>query len=242
MTCQEVMKLLESLGTAQNRKIYARHGANENMFGVSFANLGKLQKQIKVDHELAGQLWVTGNGDAQVLATMIADPQAITDKQAEAWLKDVSDYGMAEMFGRLVAKSPIGQKKAEKWHKSKDEWVGATGWRMISYLAMESPHLPDEYFDPYLELIANGIHQQKNRVRYEMNGALIAIGLRNEKLEKKAMAVAKKIGAVEVDHGETNCKTPDAATYISKTVAYRHQKKTLAEKSAAKKAAKKAKV
>jgi len=242
MTFQEVMKQLESMGTAQNRKVYARHGAGENMFGVSFANLGKLQKQIKVDHGLAEQLWATGNGDAQVLATMIADPKAITDKQAEAWLKDVSDYGMAEMLGRLVAKSPIGQKKAEKWHKSKDEWVGATGWRMVSYLAMEYTDLPDEYFDPYLDLIANGIHQQKNRVRYEMNGALIAIGLRNVKLEKKAMAVAKKIGKVEVDHGETNCKTPDAATYISKTVAYRHQKKTLAEKSAAKKAARKAKV
>ncbi len=219
MNCQEVMKQLESMGTAQNRKVYARHGASENMFGVSFANLGKLQKQIKVDHELAEQLWATGNGDAQVLATLIADPQAITDKQAEAWLKDIRDYGMAEMFGRVIAQSAIGQKKAEKWHKSKDEWVGATGWRMIAHMAMNNAELPDEYFEPYLEIIANDIHQQKNRVRYEMNGALIAIGLRNKSLEKKAMAIAKKIGKVEVDNGETNCKTPDAATYISKTVA-----------------------
>ncbi|MGH9801862.1 MAG: DNA alkylation repair protein, partial [Blastocatellia bacterium] len=203
MTCQEVMKQLESMGTAQNRKVYARHGAGENMFGVSFANLEKLRKQIKVDHLLAAQLWATGSNDAQVLATLIADPQAMTDKQAEAWLKDFSNYGLSEMFGRLVAKSPIGQKKAEKWHKSKDEWIASTGWRMIAHLAMEDKQLPDEYFDPYLELIATGIHQQKNRARYEMNGALIAIGLRNEKLEKKALAVAKKIGKVEVDHGET---------------------------------------
>jgi 3-methyladenine DNA glycosylase AlkD len=216
MNYAQAMKELESLGTAQNRKIYARHGASENMFGVSFANLGKLQKQIKVNHELAEQLWASGNSDAQVLATMIADPQALTDKQAEAWLKGLSNYGLAEMFGDLVAKSPLALKKAEKWHKSKDEWIASTGWRMIARLAMSNPQLPDEYFDPYLELIANGIHQQKNRVRYEMNGALIAIGLRNETLEKKAIAVAKKIGKVEVDHGETGCKTPDAAEYIAK--------------------------
>ena len=224
MNYVQVMKALESLGTAQNRKVYARHSVGEKMFGVSFANLGKLQKQINVNHELVGQLWASGNHDAQVLATMVADPQALTDKQAEAWLKGFDNYTLSEMFGGLVAKSPLALKKAEKWHKSKDEWGASTGWRMIAQLALNKPELPDEYFDPYLELIGNGIHQQKNWVRYEMNGALIAIGLRSGKLEKKAIAVAQKIGKVEVDHGETGCKTPDAAEYIAKTLAYRHKK------------------
>ena len=230
MNYAQVMKELKALGTAQNRKVYARHGGGENMFGVSFANLGKLKKQLKVNHELAEQLWASGNQDARVLATMIADPNVLTDKQAEAWLKDLSNYGLSEMFGDLVAKSPLALKKAEKWHKSKDEWVATTGWRMIAQLAMTDPQLTDEYFDPYLELIANGIHQQKNRVRYEMNGALIAIGIRNEKLEKKAITIAKKIGKVEVDHGETGCKTPDAAEYIAKALAFGRRAKAASKK------------
>jgi hypothetical protein len=49
-----------------------------------------------------------------------------------------------------------------------------------------------------------------------MNNALIAIGTRNAKVEKKALEAAKMIGKVEVDHGETGCKTPDAAEYIKK--------------------------
>ena len=228
MILQEVMKQLEAWGTAQNRKIYARHGASENMFGVSFANLYKFQKQIKVDHELAQQLWETGNIDAQVMATLVADPQAMTDKQAEEWVKGVSNYGLAEMLGRFLSKSPLARQKAEKWRKSKDEWIASVGWILICGLAMEDRELPDEYFDPYLKLIESGIHKQKNRVRYEMNGALIAIGLRSDKLEKKAVEVAKKVGKVEVDHGETNCKTPDAAEYIKKAQAYRHKKKAKA--------------
>ena len=52
-----------------------------------------------------------------------------------------------------------------------------------------------------------------------MNSALISIGVRNSKLERKALAAAKRIGKVEVDHGETSCKTPDATAYIKKTVA-----------------------
>jgi hypothetical protein len=128
----------------------------------------------------------------------------------------------------LLIRSPLARKKAEKWHKSKDELIASVGWILISGLALGDNDLPDEYFDPYLKLIESGIHQQKNRVRYEMNGALITIGLRNDKLEKKAMEVAKKIGKVIVDHGDTDCKTPDAVEYIAKTKAYRNKKKAKA--------------
>jgi len=61
MTLQEAMKQLESCGAAQNRKIWVRHGIEREMFGVSFANLYKFQKQIEVDHELSERLWATGN-------------------------------------------------------------------------------------------------------------------------------------------------------------------------------------
>jgi hypothetical protein len=49
-----------------------------------------------------------------------------------------------------------------------------------------------------------------------MNGALISIGVHKPALRKKAIQVAKRIGKVEIDHGETNCKTPDALSSIEK--------------------------
>lgn len=57
-----------------------------------------------------------------------------------------------------------------------------------------------------------------------MNMTLIAIGLRNAPLRKLALAAARRIGKVEVAHGQTSCKTPDAAAYIANTVAYRRKK------------------
>ena len=57
-----------------------------------------------------------------------------------------------------------------------------------------------------------------------MNGALIAIGIRNPVLQAKALAVAAQIGKVDVDHGQTSCKTPDAGAYILKTVQHREKK------------------
>ena len=60
------------------------------------------------------------------------------------------------------------------------------------------------------------IHRAPSRVRHAMNLTLIAIGIYKPSVRKKAILAAKVIGKVEVDHGETNCKTPDAATYIEK--------------------------
>jgi hypothetical protein len=56
MTIEQVLDELKSLGTEQNRRIYKRHGVGENMYGVSYANLSKLRKKVKIDHELAEQL------------------------------------------------------------------------------------------------------------------------------------------------------------------------------------------
>lgn len=44
MNYEDVMSTLKNMGTEQNRKIYMRHGASKNLYGVSFANLKNLQK------------------------------------------------------------------------------------------------------------------------------------------------------------------------------------------------------
>ena len=54
-----------------------------------------------------------------------------------------------------------------------------------------------------------------------MNGALIAIGVRNEALRSAAEAASSRIGIVVVDHGETGCVTPAAIPYIDRTWARR---------------------
>lgn len=219
MNQTEVLRELEACGTEQNRKIYRRHGIGENMYGVSFANLGKLKKKIKVDHELAQQLWATGNHDARALATMIADPAQLNGKLLEAWAKDLSNYVITDLFSGLVSQTPLARQKMEQWMKSKNEWIGQAGWNLLGRLAMNDQDRPDEFFENYLGVIEREIHRRQNRVKHAMNGVVIAIGIRNRKLERKALAAAKRIGKVEVDHGETDCQTPDAAEYIRKAVA-----------------------
>lgn len=223
MTAAEVLKELERLGTAQNRKVYARHGIGPDQFGVSFANLNKLRKQIKRDHALALALWASGNHDARVLATMIADPAEMSSRTLEAWVKDLDSYVITDAFMHLAGAAPTAQAKMEKWIKSKQEWIARAGWLQLSFLAMHDAELPDKFFAAYLPIIEKNIHQSQNRVKDAMNMAAITIGLRSDALCKKTLASAKRIGTVEVDHGATSCKTPDIAEYIKKTLARKKQ-------------------
>ena len=224
MNLNSALRELKRRGTAQNRKVYRRHGVGENMYGVSFADLRLLAKQIKMDQGLGVQLWATGNHDAQILATLIADPAQFDAKTMDAWSKVLSNYVITDQFAGLVARTSYWRKKAEKWHTARGEWIGRAGWDLIGQLALHEATLPDSYFEPYLIEIETGIHQQKNRVREAMNNVLIAIGVRNPVLQAKALSAAQTIGPVEIDHGETNCKTPNAAEYILRTVAHRQNK------------------
>jgi len=224
MTYAQAMKELKRVGTAQNRKVYGRHGVTIDMFGVSFANLNVLHNQIRIDHALAVELWDSGNHDARVLATMITDPEQMKSATLDAWVKDLDSYVVTDAFSTMTGKTRYARKKAEKWAKSKSEWIGRAGWSVMCRVAANDGDLPDDYFERYLATIESDIHKSKNRVRDAMNMAVINIALRSSKLEKKAVAAAKRIGKVDVDHGQTSCKTPDAIDYIEKTRKYRKNK------------------
>lgn len=221
MYFEQVMQELEQAGSEQTARTYRRHGVQGPVFGVLTSALEKLRKKIKVDHGLALALWETGNHDARILAAKIADTNQATSEQLEVWVSALDNYVLSDALAAYVARTPLLANKAVAWSAMPDEWIAATGWQLIASLAMQEKNLTDTDFLPYLETIETEIHSRANRVRYSMNNALIAIGIRSSMLRERALAVAASIGKVYVDHGETNCKTPDATAYIAKVEARR---------------------
>jgi 3-methyladenine DNA glycosylase AlkD len=219
-----MLKELAALGSAQTRKTYGRHGIRGPMFGVSYKHLGMLTRKLKTNHVLAMELWGSGNHDARVLATMVADPAQLDSATADRWVRELDNYALVDGVSKLVARSPVARRKADQWLKSKREWIGSAGWAIVANLAAQEAQPPDAYFAALVPRIEQGIHAAPNRTRYAMNMALISIGVRSARLRKLALAAAKRIGPVEVDHGQTDCKTPDAAEYIAKTLARRRNK------------------
>ena len=222
MNLSEAMAELEARGTEQNRRINRRHGAGESQFGVSTADLKKLSKQIKTDQSLAEELWRMGNADARILATLVAAPDQMSAGDFNRWLADADYYVVVDAFVRhLVSRSPLAAEMAGCWQGSSDDFAGQAGWELLAILAMQDRSLADDYLESQLRMIEKELDQAGNRTRYAMNSALIAIGLRSEKLRGLAEAAARRIGRIEVDHGDTGCKTPDAIPYIEKSWARR---------------------
>ena len=230
MDARAALGELEALGTAKNRQVYARHGVGGPAFGVSYADLGKLEKKIGTDHALALELWKSGNHDARVLATMVADPARLDRKTVEAWSRSLENYVLTDAVAGAVAASPCAAELARDWIETKSEWKSSAGWNLIARGAAMPGRYSREELERFLELIEARIHASPNRTRYMMNSALIAIGLAGPELQARALAAARRIGAVEVDHGETGCKTPDAASSILKAASHRSRSTTVKPK------------
>jgi 3-methyladenine DNA glycosylase AlkD len=220
MTLDEVMSALEKAGSAQTRKTYARHGAKEPMFGVKFGDLKPLMKRIGVDHELALALWKTGNFDARNLAVKIVDPSRITSRDLDRWAADSDVWMCLGYVGAVAQESPHGEAKATEWLAKPAGTTRSTGWTLVGMLAMRDETMPDAWFAERLAEIERTIHSAPNDERKAMAQALIAIGCHSEPLRKATLAAVKRIGKIEIDHGDTSCKTPAPAESLAKYWAY----------------------
>ena len=216
LSLSEVMTTLENLGTEQTRKTWARHGAKGPMFGVLFGELFKLMKRIDVDHELARELWATGNVDARNLALKIADPLAMTPDELDRWAIE-NPMPMCSLYvATLAAEGPHARDKVREWLNSSNERMRASGWTLLGRLSDLDESFPEDQLLHSIEVIEKSMHSAPNEVKSDMNRALITMGGRSSALRKAVLAAAKRIGEVTVDHGDTACQTPDVAETVAK--------------------------
>lgn len=218
-TVSQVMTALKSKGSAQTRTTFERHGAPSNMFGVKIADLKVIAKQIKGDQKLACELYQTGNTDAMYLAGLVADGAQMTKQQLNDWAKSAPWQMIAEYTVPWVAvESPYARELAIKWIQSKNESIATAGWNTYSGLVTTTADeaLDLKEIEGLLKQIETRIDGASGRVRYTMNGFVIAVGAYVQGLSKQAKATAKKLGKVEVDMGDTACKVPLAIDYIEK--------------------------
>ena len=236
----QAMKTLAAAGTEQNRAVYRRHGAKGDVFGVGFATLDGLARELGRDAKLAAALWKSKNADARLLATRVADPNVMTPSLLDAWAKEVDWYVGADALAKLATASPHAKTIAQKWLASTGEWTLRAGWHALALLTRD-PSLTDAFFEPFIARIEREIGSAPNRAKDAMNAALIAIGNRNAAFAKLATRAAARIGKVDVDHGATACKTPNAALYIKRARAWL-EAQAKKRQAKAKRAAKKTKV
>lgn len=220
MQLAEVMKELERLGSAQTKKTLMKHGAPEPLFGVKVGDLKPLAKKLKGRQELALQLYATGNSDAMYLAGLFAQGSEMTREELDDWAHSAK-WQMIAGYSVPWAASEHGEgyALALEWIDSPLEFVAVAGWSTLAAIVSMRPDnvLPIKELGKLLDRCVKTLHRSANRVRYAMNGFVISVGTYCEPLAEKALQAADKIGEVVVEHATTDCKTPDARSYIMKS-------------------------
>jgi 3-methyladenine DNA glycosylase AlkD len=221
MTAKEILIELESFGDAQTKKTLMNHGAKEPFFGVKVADLKKILKKTKKNHELALELYKTGNSDAMYLAGLMADETKISESNLNDWVKTAYwSYLNEYAVPWVAAETSFGFKLGLEWIQSDNEFITIAGWSTLSNFAgvNEDEKLDIKKYSELLDFVERNIHSSENRIKYVMNSFVIHIGTSIKELTQKAIEISDRIGKVEVNMNGTACKVPSSKDYITKAI------------------------
>lgn len=173
----------------------ARFGiSSTNTLGISIPTLRNMAREIGTNHDLAQQLWDSGIHEARILGAIVDDPQEVTVRQMENWVKDFDSWDVCDQCcSNLFDKTSFAHRKAAEWASRKEEFVKRAGFALMAALAVHDKKASDRQFERYLPLIKRESEDERNFVKKAVNWALRQIGKRNRQLNRMAIETAKQI-------------------------------------------------
>ena len=198
MEYEEVIKELKSLSnpTKENIEGMKRFGITPKteLLCVPIPKVRKLAKKIGKNHVLALKLWDSKMHEARILAGIIDEPEKVTESQMEKWVKGFDSWDVCDQTcGNLFDKTKFSYKKIGEWADRKEEFVKRTPFALMAWLSVHDKKAKDSDFIKFFPLIEKASTDERNFVKKAVNWALRQIGKRNARLNKKTIALAKKI-------------------------------------------------
>ena len=191
----EILDKLKAVSRPGDLEGMAKFGmAVEGRLGVSVPEMRRIAKETGKDHHLALELWGTGIAEARMVASMIADPNLLTEQEMEAWVQDFNSWDVCDQVCmNLFEKSPHARQKIYAWSEREEEFVRRAAFALVACLAWHDKQAPDGDFIEFLPLIKHAASDERNYVKKAVNWALRNIGKRNLNLNRAAIAAAKEI-------------------------------------------------
>lgn len=195
INADEIIEKLKSAGSPKSLAGMARFGINtNNAFCVSMPDIRKIAKDAGKSHSLALELWNSGIHEAKTLASMVDEPQLVTELQMEERVKKFDSWDVCDQVcGNLFDKTEFAYKKAEEWSSRKEEFVKRAGFVLMACLAVHDKKAEDACFIKLFPIIRRESVDERNFVRKAVNWTLRQIGKRNMNLNKLAIKTAEEI-------------------------------------------------
>ncbi|MGP7959256.1 DNA alkylation repair protein [Sanguibacter sp. A247] len=216
MTRDEVLAELAAIGDPKVQAVNARHGDDHT---VNLTTLRALAKRVGTRQTaLARELWMTGDGDARLLALLVLSPKDLTVDDLDEMLREARTPKQQDwLVGYVVKKSPHVEALRLRWKAAADPWVESAGWALTSDRVpkaadgLDLPGLLDE--------ISVRMKDAPERLQWAMNWCLGTIGIHHPALRERVLAIGERLEVLKDYPTPRGCVSPYVPLWVPEMVA-----------------------
>ncbi|WP_033296251.1 DNA alkylation repair protein [Amycolatopsis jejuensis] len=213
-TVDGVLKELAALEDPKIRAVNEKHGDDH---GVNLGKLRTLAKELKTQHELARDLWRTGDTAARLVALLICRPKAFDRDELDAMLRSAQKPKVHDwLVGYVVKKTRYAEDLRTTWLADPDPVVASAGWALTTERVAKNPEGLD--LPALLDVIESDLQTAPDRLQWAMNHCLAQIGIEHPPLRARAIAIGERLGVLKDYPTPPNCTSPYAPTWITEIV------------------------
>lgn len=187
---QEILSNIKPLQNGEVVNSMEKRGVDYKVnLGVSVTLLRQIAANYSKNHLLALKLWNKQWRETMILATLLEDPDELTENQMDYWVKSLYSIEIAEQIAmNLFSKSTFAYQKAFEYCLGKKLLVKIVGLLMIGRLALTDKEAQDDKFDPFFEIMPP--LSRDPQLSLVFSRVFIRIGMRNKNLNEIAIRYA----------------------------------------------------
>jgi 3-methyladenine DNA glycosylase AlkD len=209
-------KIMAELALLENPKLRAANEERGDDHGVNLSAMRALAKRLKTQHELARELWATGDTAARLLATLIARPKAFSADELDAMIRDISAPKLLDWFiVNIVNPGKYAEELRLRW-KDDTDLVGRAGWSLTTDRVVKRADGLD--LDGLLNQIEKEMKGAPEPKQWSMNHCLAEIGIHHPKHRARAIRIGEKLKVLIDYPASPGCTPPYAPLWISEMV------------------------
>jgi 3-methyladenine DNA glycosylase AlkD len=218
-TVEEVLAELALLEEPRAREVNARHGDDH---GVNLGKLRAVAKRLKIQQELALELWATGDTAARLVALLICRPKAFTSDELDAMLRQAGTPKVQDwLVNYVVKKSPHAEVLRVHWFADEDTVAASAGWALTSDRVVKKAEGLD--LSGLLDAIESGMRDAPDRLQWAMNQCLAQIGIEHPGHRPRALDIGERLQVLKDYPTPPNCTSPFAPIWITEMVKRQQQ-------------------
>jgi 3-methyladenine DNA glycosylase AlkD len=207
----EVMAELAGLEDPKARQINEKRGDDH---GVNLGKLRAFAKRLKIQQELALQLWATEDTAARLLAILICRPKAFELDDLDLMMRQARVPKVHDWFvNYVVKKNPHSEELRLAWSADPDPVVASAGWALTTERVGKKPEGLD--LPGLLDIIEAEMKDAPDRLQWAMNHCLAQIGIEHPEHRARAIDIGERLEVLKDYPTPPNCTSPFAPIWIS---------------------------